>query len=156
MKNIDGRQDMLGYRFKCSKCGTEYEAFWGDDPMNTGFGEEYRKAIREGKYGPARQKLLLENPDILMNTTERLYVCGHCGSWKVECDMGLYAPRVNHLGEVWWARNLKDEYRIVFKSFHKCDRCGGRMHIEKDGSQLKCPNCGTMNTGEFEYEQYVY
>ncbi len=147
---------MEGFGFKCKKCGKTYEAMWGDDPMNVGFGEEYLEAMRQGEYGPERQHIVLSDKSVLMDTTLRLYKCRKCGAWKVECDMGLYAPKVDNPKVVWWASYLKEQYRLIKEPFHKCDECGCEMKIDKHGFRLKCPYCGKANWGHPQIEVIDY
>ncbi len=149
-----------GVGFKCSKCGKEYCA-------NTGIGflfpEVYKETladVKAGKYGEEWKRLALSEELVAVDAERYLYVCKKCGHWEVEYGLSLYAPNnvkklkkkkygektVEQWGEVPYvmSMDLEEDYHLLKRRVHKCEKCGGVMHkaTRDEESNLPCPDCG--------------
>ncbi len=149
-----------GVGFKCSKCGKEYCA-------NTGIGflfpEVYKETlsdVKAGKYGEEWKKLALSEELVAVDAETYLYVCKKCGHWDVEPGLSLYAPNdvkklkkkkygektVEQWGEAPYvmSMDLEEDYHILKRRVHKCEKCGGVMHkaTREEELNLPCPDCG--------------
>lgn len=152
---------IMGYgrRFVCSKCKKEYNASWG---VGFSFPEEYERTlsdIRKGKYGEVMKAISHDERYIAVDAEEYLYICGKCNAWKVEKGLSLYAPKnlkllmmkrygdktVAEWGEapyvVSW--DLKENYRLVKRYVHNCDKCSGVMHRATEDEEY---NLDSQNT----------
>ena len=152
-----------GYGYKCKKCSHEYSVFLGIGML---YPMEYEKMVNDivsGKYGPDVQNLMQNTPYAAVDAGNRLFSCSRCGFWEVGKDLTIYAPddsdmiimkkygdkTVGKLGEVPYVMgsDLKENYHVLKRHYHKCPQCGGRMH--KAGKHeilnLPCPNCGERN-----------
>ena len=143
----------------CSNCKKEYRASWG---VGFSFPEEYEKTlsdIRKGKYGDGMKAISHDEKHIAVDAEEYLYICGKCNAWKVEKGLSLYTPKnlkllmMRRYGDktVEWReapyvmkRELQGNYSLVKRYVHKCDKCGGIMHLatEDEELNLSCPGCG--------------
>lgn len=155
-----------GYRFVCKKCDCLYFASYGIGMM---YPQAYRKLLEEienGKYGKEWQQLLKDNPYAAVNAEIIVYICKECGHWETGQDITLYAPNnpdsipkkqygiktIEEWGYVPYvtASDLKEEYHVLKHYYHKCSKCGKRMHKASDDEiqHLPCPKCGTENEAE--------
>ena len=148
-----------GYSFECKKCKNTYFAKTG---MGMLYPLEYLQLIKEiedGRYGEEWKQLLMSNPDATVYAGDFVYSCTSCGHWEQDQDITLYVPddpealRQKRLGETErcvMPQELKDEYHVLKRHYHKCEKCGKRMHkaSRKEMRHLPCPKCGSENEGE--------
>lgn len=156
----------MGYCYKCKKCNHEYSVHPG---IGMTFPTVYREIladISEGKYGSELQKVYQNTPYAAVNGEGVVYICSECGTWEVSTDVSLYAPddkghllkkqygdkTVEEWGHVPYVTpwELGQEYHIVKRHYHKCGKCGKRMHKASDEelNNLPCPVCGSANQAE--------
>ena len=152
-----------GYVYKCNNCNNEYTAYVGCGML---YPDDYRKKLSEivgGAYGAKWQSLLKKTELAAINADKVIYVCSTCNRWEEGTDVTLYAPKkpesilhmqygdktVEKWGHVPWVtgRDLKENYRILKRYYHKCVKCGKRMHKASDEElwSLPCPKCGAAN-----------
>ncbi len=111
-------------------------------------------------YGDEWKKLVLSEEFVAVDAERYLYICKKCGHWTVGLGLSLYAPNdpkvimkrqygiktVEEWGEVPYVMrwDLKENYHLLKRRVHKCDKCGGVMHkaTDKEESNLPCPKCG--------------
>ena len=152
-----------GYSFKCKKCQYEYNVSLGIGFMYPDVYQTKLKEISSGEYGIERKKLFETTPYAAINAEQVLYICGSCHTWEEGTDVTLYAPNnpeniakkqygvktVEEWGTVPYVMkwDLDKDYHVVMRYYHKCPKCGKRMHkaSEYEGSILCCPKCGTPN-----------
>ena len=115
---------------------------------------ELLKRIEDGEYGSEWQKLLKDNPYAAVNAERNVYICRECGHWETGQDITLYVPNnpeaingIKALEEEYVPWDLKEEYHVLKRHYHKCSKCGRRMHkaTEEEMLHLPCPKCGTQN-----------
>ena len=152
-----------GYGYKCKECKHRYSAFPG---IGKAYPEAYRELIQkieDGGYGEEWQRLLKDTPYVAVNAENVIYSCKECGQWEMGQDITLYAPNhpkailskqygiktVEEWGYVPFVMNweLREEYHVLKRHYHKCSKCGKRMHkaSENEVKHLPCPKCGTEN-----------
>lgn len=152
-----------GYSYKCKKCSHEYSVFLGIGML---YPIEYKEMINDmasGKYGQDCQKLMQNIPYAAVNAGNYLFSCSRCGFWEIGKDLTIYAPddldkiskgkygdkTVEELGEVPYVMecDLKENYHVLKRHYHKCPKCSGRMHkaSKHEMLNLPCPNCGERN-----------
>ena len=152
-----------GFSFRCKNCQKEYSVLLG---YGFGYPREYKSRIDEiasGKYGKEMQSMLEDNPYLAVNAGTVLYVCNNCAYWETGKDLSLYSPKdtetvlktkygektVEELGYIPYVMewDLKDDYHIVKRYYHRCPECGKRMKkfFDPDTVNLKCPKCGLIN-----------
>lgn len=155
-----------GYGYKCKKCHYEYSVYLGGGMK---YPKEYRKKIEEistGIYGTERKNLIDKTEYAAIDADRVVYVCSACNNWELGTDVTLYAPNepekilkiqygiktVEEWGYVPYVTRweLKENYHILKRYYHKCKNCGKRMHkaSEKEEINLPCPKCGEPNTAE--------
>lgn len=155
-----------GYIYKCKKCMHEYNVHLGIGMM---FPKVYRETladISEGKYGSNLQELYNNTPYAAVDAEQVVYICNRCGSWELGIDLTLYAPNdpdsipqkqygaktVAEWGNVPYVMqwDLEKEYHIVKRYYHRCSKCGKRMHKASSSElcNLPCPECGSSNQAE--------
>ncbi len=155
-----------GLCFKCKKCGHEYSVMLG---VGFSFAKEARnalKSIEKGEYGAELKEAYEKTPYAAVYTDRSVYLCSGCGRWIMDADLTLYGPNapdaipkkqygektVEEWGYVPYVSkiDLKEDYHVVKRIYHKCDRCGKRMHkaSENEIKKLPCPKCGEINEEE--------
>ena len=154
-----------GYEFECRNCQHKYSISLGSGFL---YPEEYRKEIKKisaGNYGAEWKQAFEKNPYTAINAESVLYICSSCNAWECVTDITLYIPnnpasiayeyekknrRPDRFVSSW---DLKDRYHVLKRHYHKCKKCGKRMHKASKGEEqsLCCPKCGTANEsiGEF-------
>ena len=162
-----GRENMgSGYSYTCKKCKCEYRVHPG---IGMGFPRVYQRKLAEisaGEYGPELQELYNKTPYAAINAEYVVYICDRCGTWEVGIDLSLYAPddpdslaqkqygikTVAEWGHVPYVMpgDLKNEYHLVKRHYHRCNICGNRMHKASPSElrNLPCPECGAPNQAE--------
>ena len=141
-----------GYGFVCKKCGNRYS-------VNTGIGfmfpDEYKKLvdkIKKGRYGEEWKQLFKSTPKAVVDAESELYICNGCGNWDVSPVASIYAPDKPDSAEkpvhYVMKSDLESDYHIVKRYYHKCGKCGKRMHrgTEREMISLPCPKCGGKDT----------
>ena len=149
-----------GYKFKCSKCRNQYSVSTGTGFIFPDIYTDMVSDIKEGKYGDEWKELMLSEEFVAVDAERNLYVCKECGYWTVDSDLSLYAPNdpdlirnkqygiktVEEWGEVPYVMggDLRDDYHLLKKWIHKCEKCGSVMHkgTEEEKENLPCPKCG--------------
>ena len=156
----------MGYSYKCKKCGHKYSVFPGVGRM---YPKVYRKKldqIAEGAYGTEWMNLFQKTPYAAINAEEIIYICSSCNRWETGTDITLYVPNdpeiisknrygiktVKKWGDVPYVTSwdLKENYYVLERYYHKCEKCGRRMHkaSQTEIQNLTCPKCGGPNTAE--------
>ena len=141
-----------GYGFVCKKCGNRYS-------VNTGIGfifpNEYKKLvdkIKKGRYGEDWKHLFMSTPGAVVDAEKELYICKGCGNWDVSPVASIYAPdkpdSIEKPVHYVMKSDLESDYHIVKRYYHKCGKCGKRMHraTEREMISLPCPKCGGTDT----------
>lgn len=151
-----------GYSFICKKCRHRYDVHLGIGMMFPRVYASCISDIKSGEYGEEWKSLLLNQENIAVDASKYLYVCKSCGHWKVSYSLSLCVPKEPDkiLGERYGDKtrelrrvsyvsplDLEMNYSHLKSYFHKCDKCGKRMHkADADKiSSLPCPKCGTEN-----------
>ncbi len=155
-----------GHGYKCKKCHNKYSVYLG---VGMNYPEVYRQKLEEiagGAYGTERKDLIKKTKYATIDAGQVLYVCSSCGNWEVGTDVTLYAPNepkkilkiqygektVEELGYVPYVTNwdLQENYHVLKRYYHKCKKCGKRMHkaSEQEELNLPCPKCGEPNTAQ--------
>lgn len=155
-----------GYNYICRKCQHEYWVHLGVGMMYPKVYQETLADISEGKYGPELQEIYHNTPYAAVDAEHVVYICDGCGFWESGTDVTLYAPNeperisqkrygiktVAEWGYVPYvtSRELKTEYHIVKRHYHRCGKCGKRMHkaTSDELKNLPCPECGAANRAE--------
>ena len=152
-----------GYVYSCSKCKKRYS-------VNPGFGKLFPEVyqsliqdIKDGKHGEEMQKLLEETKYAAVNAERVVYICMECSHWEMGTDDTLYAPNdpdalarkqygIKTVEEWGYApyvmkMDLEEDYHVLKRYYHKCCKCGKRMHKASDEEMqhLPCPKCGMQN-----------
>ncbi len=146
----------FGYSFRCRKCHKEYSAYLDSGMMYPLEYDRILKEIQAGKYGAKMQEISNTVPGIAVDAESAVFFCDGCKRWKSEPVLSLYAPREdcpaqqNQLDKAPWKSDLERDYRIVYRYYHKCGKCGKRMRrlSSKEAENLPCPKCREMNQGE--------
>lgn len=152
-----------GYAFTCTKCHHEYSVFLGDGMMYPKVFRSKLDEIASGAYGEERKKLLEQTEYAAVDAANVVYICTSCNRWEAGTDVTLYAPNdsasiskkqhgiktVEEWGYVpyvsWY--DLKQDYHVLKRYYHKCENCGRRMHKASkfEEQNLACPECGEIN-----------
>ena len=149
----------IGYTFTCSKCKKRYSASWGSGFMFPAVYEETMKAVRAGEYGIEWQKLVAENDYAVIDAEKYIYLCRRCHNWQSEPGLSIYEPKDIEAIKIKYkldcddelkdrpyvtTMDIKEEYRILKRYVHVCNKCSGIMHrATKDELEyLPCPECG--------------
>ena len=116
--------------------------------------------ISEGQYGPELQEIYNNTPYAAINGGYVVYVCSGCSTWETDIDVSMYAPNepdsipqkqygiktAAEWGYVPYVmpRELGKEYHLVRRHYHRCKKCGKRMHkaSSMELRNLPCPECG--------------
>ena len=155
-----------GYCYTCKKCKHEYSVHLG---IGMRFPTVYRDIladISDGEYGSELQELYNNTPYAAIDGERVVYICDGCGSWELGTDVSLYAPNdpdsipqkqfgiktVAEWGYVPYVMrwHLQKEYHLVKRQYHRCSKCGKRMHKASSAElkKLPCPECGSENQAE--------
>ena len=153
-----------GYSYRCKKCGHEYSVDPGMGMLYPNVFRERLAEIAEGAYG-TELKDLIDNTDYAaIDASSVVYICSYCNRWELGTDVTLYAPNdpesiakkqygiltVEEWGYVPYVTrwNLEREYHVLKRYYHKCEKCGRRMHKASDYEEqnLSCPKCGEPNS----------
>ena len=157
-----------GYSLECRKCHSSFSVDLGCGMMFPIVYSRIVEEIKQGKFGDEWKEFFLNQPYMLVDGNNRLYLCEQCGKWSVEPSLSLYAPddindipRLLQEGnaqsfDIWaycqsmWEFKWLKGYHFVKAYSHKCSICGRRMHKVKElhDEQLCCPDCGSQ--GEME------
>lgn len=142
----------IGLGYTCSKCGNRYVVLNEYGMLFPSYYEKLLKAIKKGKYGKEWKELSLSEEYVAVDGISKLYVCKKCKHWQVEPGLSLYAPKdpdkirekaAEYGGKIPYVTSLED-YRILKRYIHKCEKCGGVMHLAtpEEECSLPCPECG--------------
>ncbi len=155
-----------GYSYKCEKCHHEYMVFPGKGMTYPEFYQKKLDEIEQGVYGKDWQEIYKATTYPSIDASRVIYVCSSCNNWDEGFDLTLYAPddpeyisekrygekTVKEWGYVPYttADDLKNNYHIVKRYYHKCKTCGQRMHkaTEDELQNLSCPKCGAPNRSD--------
>ena len=155
-----------GYSYTCKKCKCEYSVCPGIGMRYPSVYRDRLAEIAEGEYGPDWQELYNNTPFAAIDAARVVYVCDACDTWEYGTDISLYAPNdpdsipqkqygiktVAEWGYVPYVMkwDLKKEYHILKRYYHRCDKCGKRMHKASltELQNLSCPECGSKNHAE--------
>lgn len=153
----------FGYLYSCSKCRKRYSVHAGIGMMFPDVYKELIQEFKDGKHGEEARGLLRDIKYAAVDAEEVVYVCKACGYWEMGHDDSIYAPNdpnaiarkrygiktVKEWGYVPYVMkmDLVDDYHILKRYFHKCCKCGKRMHkaSDKEMQHLPCPKCGAQN-----------
>ena len=153
-----------GYSYQCKKCHHKYAVSLGSGMMYPIVYEEKLAEINKGSYGAEWKELCEKTEYAAINADTVIYVCNACNRWEPGTDITLYAPNnpriiarrsygiktVEEWGYVPYVTDtqLKRDYHLLKRYFHKCEKCGRRMHkaSTKELKNLPCPQCGEPNT----------
>ena len=161
----------LSLKFVCEKCGHHETVLIGTG-WNGPFAKDVISDVCDGKYGERWQKLFQNTPGAEVDERMELYVCPSCRSFRNEINLTIYKPKkpeeispetkipyltaiskykcVNKLLSLQRARHYWDFGGIAY--IHRCDQCGRRMHLYKEGEQLHCPRCAN---GWMKEEEHI-
>ncbi|MDO5138764.1 MAG: hypothetical protein Q4D71_09960 [Oscillospiraceae bacterium] len=152
-----------GYSYNCIKCGHKYSVYPGIGAI---YPHVYRKKlaeIAEGACGAEWKDLLEKTPYAAIDAETVIYICSSCNRWETGTDITLYAPddpesiskkqygikTVEEWGYVPYVTDwhLEKDYHVLKRYYHKCEKCGRRMHkaSEAEMQNLPCPECGEPN-----------
>lgn len=152
-----------GYDFHCKKCGKNYAVFLGVGFCFATASRNEIEAIANGEFGPELKEAYEQTPYAVIDPDNVVFICRKCGCWIVDTDHTLYAPKDpdaiakrqfgEKTAEEWGCvpyvigKTLREDYRVLKRHYHKCDRCGSRMHkaTDKEVRSLPCPECGEIN-----------
>ena len=152
-----------GYGFKCKNCRHEYSIRLGIGMMYPEVCRNLLQNLEQGKYGKEWQQLSKNTPYAAVDVKSVIYICNDCSRWEMGKDITLYAPNdpaaishkqygiktVEEWGYVPYVTGieLKRDYHILKRYYHKCGNCGKRMHkASKDEMvHLPCPKCDEIN-----------
>ena len=156
----------MGYSYICKKCGHKYSVFPGVGMMYPQVYRQKLDEIAEGAYGTERKNLVEKTSYAAIDAEEIIYICRSCNRWETGTDITLYAPddpesiskkqygikTVEEWGYVPYVTgwDLKEDYHVLKRYYHKCEKCGRRMHkaSEAEMQNLPCPECGETNMTE--------
>lgn len=155
-----------GRAYKCYNCGTKFTNLFGSGMFYSLAYKETIEDIRNGKYGDYLKTVFHDNCYSVVDIDRYLYVC-ECGNWSMDKRMDLYLPidtetikRVKYVGKpvdeivcAPYAISLRDDYRLVKKYDHICEKCNSVMkeYNDNDDVDLKCPNCNnTLSSNIYE------
>ena len=155
-----------GYCYTCKKCKHKYTIHLGSGMRFPTVYQSILADISQGKYGSDWQELYKSIPYAAINGEGVIYVCSGCGSWELGTDVSLYAPNdpdsisqkqygtktVAEWGYVPYVMpwDLTNDYHLVKRQYHRCSKCGKRMH-KASSAELKtlpCPECGSENQAD--------
>ena len=135
-----------GIGYKCSKCGKRYSVCTGIGMMYPAVYEKLMKDIKEGKYGEEWKILSESEPNVAVDAERYLYICSKCPHWDVDYGLSLYAPNAPMTKDTDYVMpvDLKENYHLIKRRAHKCEKCGSDMHKARKGDKndLPCPECG--------------
>ena len=152
-----------GYTYKCDKCHYEYSVYLGIGMRHPVVYIRKLDEIDEGKHGAEWQELYRQTPYAAIDAANVIYICTDCNYWEKGTDITLYAPNdpesiphkqygektVSEWGYVPYVMDweLKEAYHVLKRYYHRCSRCGKRMHKATDAElrKLPCPKCGYTN-----------
>ena len=146
----------MGRSFTCSKCGKDYDVFWG---IGFRFPQAYKELledIKDGKYGQEWKDLVLRGEHVAVDAEDDVYLCRKCGHWVAEPNLSLYVPndpeakmkkdetKEEEAPSYVTSYELKEDYHLLKRRLHRCTECGGIMHraTAAEISRLRCPYCG--------------
>ncbi len=142
---------------KCSKCGFEHVS-------STGVGfrfpivyvETLQKA-KDGELGKELYEFFKDHPDGAINAAYVDLCCEACGYFSGDMDLTMYIPNENKPEKIrhgrwtvgssfeetdyvsWW--DLEKYYSEYAPYPHRCEKCGSKMRILKEGEEMLCPEC---------------
>ena len=136
-----------GITVKCLNCAYEKTFYTG---IGFGFPDEYKKLVRKvrgGAFGKEWKNFFETHPGAVIDGDRELYQCPACHALEDDHNLALYDHREGNAPEHgYWMRTdeSRKEYLFVKSRFHKCQRCGKRMHAVQDFCvPLPCPECGS-------------
>lgn len=147
----------MGYELKCQKC--DY-TFYQSEGVGFLFPMVYAETVQQaknGELGEEIQNFFKEHDDGAIDAGNVTLCCDKCGALKTDMDLTMFVPKDNKPSQIEHGRwtvgmpfegaeyvcdsDLSEYYNEYMKYPHKCDECGGSMHIVKRGEPLKCPKC---------------
>ena len=122
--------------------------------------------IASGKYGIKWKELIEGVKYAAIDAADVIYVCDRCNRWEQGTNITLYSSndsniiseeQYNAFSKQEWDSvpfttnlDLRINYHVIKRYYHKCKVCGKRMHIASDDEllNLPCPKCGSPNEVE--------
>ena len=146
-----------GYKKICPKCSFEFSSYTGVGFLFPKVYAETVQKAKEGKLGQELQIFFEEHNNGAINAEKVTLCCERCGHLANGKDLTMYVPKNNEQGAIShgnWCVAIPfegaeyvsgsdlEEYYEEYASYpHKCEECGGKMHIVGDGEDLFCPQC---------------
>ncbi|MBR3635491.1 MAG: hypothetical protein IKN47_04780 [Lachnospiraceae bacterium] len=143
-----------GRMYVCKTCVQRYFAGGGIGYLYPQVYRDLVKDIKDGKYGKEQAKVFKETPCAAVSAENFVYICRNCNNWKVDKDPTVYKPKDNDEALRSAKADMKagyvlmlDEYTACRRYYHRCDKCGGRMHKATDSEleRLACSKCEEIN-----------
>ena len=142
---------------KCPKCEYTFEQWEGVGYMFPMVYAETVQRAKNGELGEEIQNFFNEHEDGAIRADSVTLCCDKCGALRTGKDLTMFVPKGNKSDQTehgrWsvampfeGARYVSDtELELYYSEYmkypHKCDECGGSMHIVGYGEELKCPKC---------------
>lgn len=142
----------MGKAFKCENCGESFVTLMG---IGEEFPREYQEIvsdIKDGKYGEDFKNIMLSREGVVVDLEKCLYVCDKCGSGEQNLCFDFYVPKkqediekVSKKGFYVTPSELKEDYELILKIEHTCDKCNSEMRKVDymETVALDCPECGS-------------
>lgn len=142
--------------FLCHHCGYEERIsmgvgmFWDLNQIFQGIVND----VKRGKYGELWKTELHNNPSLVVNISDELYVCPSCGYYCTGLNLSLYnqtdkIPMQFHHRKAYGTDltlDLSSDYQLYKKYPHACKMCGEYLRIynfQQDVPTPCCPKCGS-------------
>jgi len=149
----------VGVEKKCTKCGFEFTTYTGVGMMFPYVYQETTEKARRGDLGDEMKQFFMEHPDGAIDAENVTLCCDDCGHLSCGQDLTMFIPgeKTHDLPArgpwciadpqedmSYFTRRELDRFFSFYASYHhKCEKCGGRMHVVSSNEleELKCPQC---------------
>ncbi len=153
-------EDNLSLKYRCESCGHQESVLIGTGWAGP-FASEVISDILGGKYGEKWKELFQNTPGAEVDERMELYVCPACRNFQNEINLSIYKPRkpdeipaeakmpfmqmlarYKHVDKLLSLRRARYYWNLRQQPYvHRCNKCGRRMHLYKEGELLHCPKC---------------
>lgn len=133
------------YTLQCERCHREYEARFNLSAMAEMDYELTMQKALGGDFGMEIAETVKKHPEYVISCEPFLYYCQNCGNWHSDYQLSLYEPVNENIRYHYDSLNENDEFKLVGKYEHVCEKCGSMMEEHDEYSfrkmDLKCPCC---------------
>lgn len=145
------------YKKTCPKCGYEFMETEGVGFMFPSFYQETVQSAKSGELGEEIRDFFKEHEDGAINAEYVSLCCDQCGNLENGVDLSMYVPNGKKTDKEEHGRwsvafpfegahyvttsDLEEYYQLYARYPHRCEKCGGEMHVVQENEKLLCPDC---------------